>query len=107
MEVVEVPVVDQPNDAVVAVVAPVGPDVTATVGAAVVAGAATDHVYVADALPAVLATVMRIVCGPAASPLYAFGERHATAVAPSSEQVVLETVPVVDHANVAAVDVVE
>jgi hypothetical protein len=65
-----VPLVDQPNDAVVAVVEPLGPEVTVTVGSAVAGGAAvTDHVYAAVALPAVLATVTRIVCVLTARPL--------------------------------------
>ena len=46
-------------------------------------------------------------CVPTARPVYVFGDAHAAATALSREQVVVETVPVVDHPNDAPVDVVE
>ena len=55
-----------------------------------------------EALPAEFATVTRNVCDPWESPEYETGEAQGLA-APSSEQVVLETVPVVVQANDAEV----
>ena len=101
-----VPVVDQPNDALVDVVDDAGALVRPTVGAPVPA-LVTLHEYPALALPAEFDTVTRNECVPTARPVYDFGEVHATAAALSSEQVVVETVPVVDHPNDALVDVVE
>ncbi len=102
-----VPVVDQPNVAVVDVVDDAGPLPRLTVGALGVGAVVTVQLYDALALPAEFATVTRNECAPAASPLYDFGDVHETAAPPSSEQVVVETVPVVDQPNVAVVDVVD
>ena len=83
-------------------------DVNRTVGA-VAAGVdeVTDQLAVALALPLLLETVTRNVWLPTASAEYELGDVHATAVPPSSEHVVLETVPLVVHVNEALVDVVD
>jgi hypothetical protein len=101
-----VPVVDQPNDAPVDVVDDAGALVRPTVGAPVPA-LVTLQEYPALALPAEFDTVTRNECVPTARPVYDLGDAHATAVALSSEQLVVETVPVVDQPNDAVVDVVE
>jgi hypothetical protein len=100
------PVVDQPNDAVVEVVDDPGPLVRLTVGVACVPDV-TLHEYVALALPALFDTVTRKACEPTASPEYDFGDVQAAAAALSSEHVVVETVPEVDHPNDAVVAVVD
>jgi hypothetical protein len=83
-------------------------DVNCTVGA-VAAGVeeTTDQLAVALALPLLLDTVTRNVWLPTASAEYDFGDVHATAAPPSSEHVVLETVPLVVQVNDALVDVVD
>jgi hypothetical protein len=101
-----VPLVDQPKDAVVAVVVDAGPLVRLTVGVDCVPDV-TLHEYVALALPALFDTVTRNEWEPTARPEYDFGEVHAAAAALSTEQVVLETVPVVDQPKDAEVDVVD
>jgi hypothetical protein len=101
-----VPADDHPNDALVAVVDDPGPLVRLTVGAPLL-GLVTLHEYAPLALPAEFETVTRNEWLPTARPVYDFGEVHATAAALSSEQVVVETVPVDDHPNDALVDVVE
>ncbi len=100
---VTVPVVVQANVRVVP--EPVF-DVNRTVGAVAV-GVVTDQVAVALALPLLLETVTRKVWLPTASPEYDLGDMHATAVPPSSEHVLFETVPLVVHEKEALVDVVD
>jgi hypothetical protein len=104
-----VPPVDHPNEAEVDVVELGGPLVSITVGAVGGGGVVdeTVQVAVALALPAEFETLTRNVCVATASAEYDFGEAQAVAAAPSSEQVVLDTVPPVDHPNEAEVDVVE
>jgi hypothetical protein len=70
-------------------------------------GDVTDQLAVALALPPLFETVTRNVWLPTASPEYDFGDVHATGVAPSSEHVVLETVPLVVQVNDALVEVVD
>jgi len=104
---VTVPLVDQAKRAVDAAERRAGTDVSVTVGRVVyVVPLVTVQVYEDDALPAPFATVTLNECVPGASPAYDFGDTHAAAT-PSSVQVVLVTVPVVDQANVAEVAVVE
>jgi hypothetical protein len=95
-------------------VRPPGADVKETRGAVDVGGGGggggaevTLHEYAVLALPAEFDTLTRKECVPTARPLYDFGDAHATAAALSSEQVVVETVPVVDQPNEAPVEVVE
>jgi hypothetical protein len=79
-----------------------------TVGA-VAAGVAevTDQLAVALALPLLFETVTRKVWLPTASAEYDVGDVQATGVPPSSEHVVLETVPPVAQVNEAFVAVVD
>jgi hypothetical protein len=102
---VTVPVVDQAN--VFVDPEPVF-DVKRTVGA-VAPGVdeVTDQFAVALAVPLPFEAVMRKVWLPIASAEYDLGDVHEMGAAPSSEHVVLETVPVVVHENEAFVDVVD
>jgi hypothetical protein len=70
-------------------------------------GDVTDQLAVALALPPLFETVTRNVWLPTASPEYVFGDVHPVGVAPSSEHVVLDTVPLVVQVNEALVEVVD
>jgi hypothetical protein len=82
-----------------------GPLVTRTVGGPL--ALVIVQLKLALLLPPAFETVTLKLWPPAERLLYDVGELQVTAAAPSSEQVVLVTVPVVDQAKVALVDVVE